>query len=280
MDANANTKTMRIGDVLVERGLVTPAQIEEAIGIQKQGGKRLLLGEIIIDRGFCSRAELTEALADAYGVPFVHLTAKHVDPEVLQILPREFVTERLALPLFHVDGVLTVAVIEPANFVLIDEISQIAGCSVQIVAALPEEIEATLEQLGPNEAQVDLEEMISAASYSAAVEPTGDRADLEEMGSDSPVVRLVNQVIHDAIRDGASDIHFEPDEDTFRIRNRIDGQLVEKINPPVHMQAPIVARIKIMAGMDISERRLPQDGAIRVTSKRNPVDLRVVHTSQ
>ena len=273
MDTQGQVKTLRVGDVLVERGLVTPEQVDEVIAIQKKGGKRRLLGEILVELGYCTQAQLTEALADAYGIPFVHLNSKFVDPEVVNDLPKDFINERNVLPLFRVDDVLTVAVTEPSNFFLVDEISQLVGCTVQIVAALPEAISATLEKLTPDEDVVGLDEFFTDEQKGA--ESLAERSEMEELGSDSPVVKLVNHTLHNAIREGASDIHFEPDDSIFRIRFRVDGQLAEKVNPPIHMQAAIVARIKIMAGMDISERRLPQDGAIRIISRGNPVDLRV-----
>ncbi len=270
------TKTIRLGDALVERGLITLQQVEEAIAVQQKDGRRRLLGEILVELNFCTEEHLVEALADAYGVPFARITPRLVDPGVLSTLPRDFIEGRDVLPLFKVDGVLTVAVTELANMFLAEEIGQAAGCSIQIVAALAKDIRATLERLAPDDAAVSFESLFEEATAEGSGKRLGDsRADMDDQDSDSPVVQLVNHAIHSAIREGASDIHFEPDEDEFRIRYRVDGQLIEKIHPPSRMQATIIARIKIMAGMDISERRLPQDGAIRVTSRGNPVDLRV-----
>jgi type IV pilus assembly protein PilB len=219
-------------------------------------------------------AQLTEALADACGMPFVRLTPKFVDPAVLSTLPREVVNTRDVLPLFHVDGVLTVAITEPTDVFLAEEIGQMAGCPVQLVAVLPEDLHATRDRLFGESAQ-DIEALYQEAAVAKPAATPGARADVDDAGSDSPVIQLVNHAIQNAIREGASDIHFEPDDECFRVRYRIDGHLVEKFHPPVQMQAPIVARLKILAGMDISERRLPQDGAIRVTARGKPVDLRV-----
>jgi len=276
MDTTGTTKTLRVGDVLVERGLVSPQQVDEAVNVQRAEGKRRLLGEILVELGHCTQAQLIAALADAYGIPFIELTPKFVDPDMIGLLPRDFVNSRLVLPLFRVDDVLTVAVTEPSDFFLVDEIRQLVDCTVQIVAALPDAIKSTLERVGPDENAVSLEELFEEVTGAAGAQSgSGSRADVSELGSDSPVVKLVNHAIQSAIREGASDIHCEPDESDFRVRFRIDGQLIEKLHPPAQMQAPIVARIKIMAGMDISERRLPQDGAIRVSAKGRPVDLRV-----
>lgn len=275
MDSTATTRTLRVGDVLVERGLVSARQVEQALAVQKSDSRRRLLGEILVELGHCTHAQLIAALADAYGIPFVELTPKFVDPDVIGLLPRDFINDRMVLPLFRVDDMLTVAVTEPSDFLLVDEIRRLVDCQVQIVAALPDAIRNTLERVGPDESAASLEELFQEATSAAGAAGDAGRADVAELGSDSPVVKLVNHAIQSAIREGASDIHFEPDENEFRVRFRIDGQLVEKLHPPVQMQAPIVARVKIMAGMDISERRLPQDGAIRVSSKGKPVDLRV-----
>lgn len=275
MSVVETAKPIRVGDALVERGIVTHEQVDQALRIQQKDGRRKLLGEILIDQGHCTRQELIVALADAYGIPFVRLGRKFVDPRVKGALPREMVEARKALPLFKVDGVLTVAVTEPANVFLIEEIEQHAACAINLVAALDEDLRSTLDDIAPEEDAIGFEAMFAQVEASGAGPGDSDRTDVEELGSNSPVVQLVNHAIHSAIRERASDIHFEPDEGSFRIRTRIDGQLVEKLRPPPQMQAPIVARIKIMAGMDISERRLPQDGAIRVTSRGRPVDLRV-----
>jgi len=266
---------VRVGDALIERGLVTAKQVDEAVAVQQSEPNRRLLGEILVELGHCTQAQLIAALADAYGIPFVQLTPKFVDPDTIRLLPRDFINDRNVLPLFKVDDVLTVAVTEPSDLLLVDEIRQLVDCNVQIVAALPEAIKNTLDRVGPDETAVSLEQLFEEVTGAAATSAESGRADVGELGSDSPVVKLVNHAVQSAIREGASDIHFEPDENEFRVRFRIDGQLVEKLRPPAQMQAPIVARIKIMAGMDISERRLPQDGAIRVSSKGKPVDLRV-----
>jgi type IV pilus assembly protein PilB len=267
-------RTLRVGDVLLERGLVTAAQLEEAAGVQQRGGKRQLLGEVLIELGYLTPAQLCEALADANGLPFVKLTPKFVDPAVLTALSRDVITARDVLPLFNVDGVLTVAMTEPSNVFLIEEITQLVGSPVQFVAVLQEDLHATRDKLA-REGDTDVESLYQEATASKAAPTSDGRAEMDELGSNSPVVQLVNHAIQNAIRDGASDIHFEPDEEVFRVRYRIDGHLVERFHPPVQMQAAIVSRIKILAGMDISERRLPQDGAIRVSARGKPVDLRV-----
>ncbi len=275
MSGSVEAKAVRVGDVLVERGLVSSQQIEEAILVQQEGGKRQLLGEILVELGYVTQEQLTSALADAQDIPFARLTSRMVDRNVFGVLSTEFIEQSQVVPMFKVDGTLTVAVSDLTNFFLVDEVAQQAGCPVQIVAALAEDIQKIIEDVSQDEAPSFDELFAEAESASGSTSKDSNRADVEELGSDSPVVKLVNHAIHSAIREGASDIHFEPDEEEFRVRYRVDGQLFEKLQPPAQMQPAIVARIKIMAGMDISERRLPQDGAIRVTSRGNQVDLRV-----
>jgi type IV pilus assembly protein PilB len=275
MSGSTETKTVRVGDVLVERGLITPQQVDQAIAVQQEGGKRQLLGEILVELGFVTQEQLTAALADASGIPFARLSARLVDRSVFGVLPSEFIEQSQVVPMFKVDGTLTVAVADLTNFFLVDEVAQHAGCPVQIVAALPDDIRGIIHDVSQDEAP-SLDELFAhTESMTGAADHGAERSDVEDLGSDSPVVKLVNHAIHSAIREGASDIHFEPDEEEFRVRFRVDGQLFQKLQPPSQMQPAIVARIKIMAGMDISERRLPQDGAIRVSSRGNQVDLRV-----
>lgn len=275
MSGSTETKVVRVGDVLVERGLITPQQVDEAVAVQQESGKRQLLGEILIELGFVSQEQLTAALADASDIPFARLTSRLVDRNVFSVLPVEFIEQSQVVPLFQVDGTLTVAVSDLSNLFLVDEVAQHAGCPVQIVAALPDDIRGIIEDVSQDEAPSFEELFAQTEGPSGSESENTDRADVEDLGSDSPVVKLVNHAIHSAIREGASDVHFEPDEQVFRVRYRVDGQLFEKLRPPSQMQPAIVARIKIMAGMDISERRLPQDGAIRVSSRGKQVDLRV-----
>jgi len=277
----------RIGDVLLERRLITPEQLRQAVEAQKSSDTRQLLGEIVVQLGFCTEAQVIEALAHAYGVPFAQLTPRLTDPAVLKMLPREFIDGHAVLPLFFVDGTLTVAVTEPANVFLIEEISQRAGCPVQIVAATHGSIRATLDQHVPETEAFAIDDLAPEHDAEAAADPAGapvsitaSQTALSGPGAagteaDSPVVKLVHHAILSAIRESASDIHVEPDDRSLRIRFRVDGRLVEKLHPPYQMQPAIVSRIKIMAGMDISERRLPQDGTVRVAVDGNSVDLRV-----
>jgi type IV pilus assembly protein PilB len=267
----------RVGDVLIDLGVITPEQLGEALALQKRGGGKLV-GEIIIELGFCGEAQVAEALAMAYHIPFARLNPNLADPAALKLLPLDFVKENTVLPLFKVDGMLTVAVTEPSNLFLAEEIAQRADCPVQIVVATAEDIRSTLEQRNRQPEEFELDAVLQDADKVELGTSSVNELDLKELqsaGGASPVVALVNHAIFSAICEGASDIHFEPDDRSMRIRFRIDGRLVPKTQPPFQMHPAITSRIKIMAGLDISERRLPQDGAIRVNVEGKPIDLRV-----
>jgi type IV pilus assembly protein PilB len=268
----------QLGEMLVERGIATEAQVQQALELQRQKGHKKLIGEIMVELNFATEQEVLEVLAESYGVPFVTQTARLADPKVVELLPREFIEEHKVLPLFLVRGVLTVAVSEPANLFLVEEIQRITGHETQIVAATANEIETSLRSYLPA-ANVfvidDIYEDIDDADFSVIERQVTEIADLEEVAGRSPVVKLVNYLVYSAVQDGASDIHIEPDDHHLRVRYRVDGKLFEKLAPPYQMHPAIVSRMKIMSNLDISERRLPQDGDIHVMMEGRPIDLRV-----
>jgi type IV pilus assembly protein PilB len=268
----------QIGQLLIERGLITELELEEALERQRTSGHRKLLGETLVDLGYIIEDQVLEVIADIYGVPYAKVSPRIADPKVIEVLPREFLEEQRVLPLFLVRGRLTVAISEPANLYLIEEIARLCGHEVQIVASTGQDIEHTLKQYLPN-ANIfvidDIYEELNPDDFSVVEKQITDLANLEEVAGHSPVVKLVNYLIYSAVREGASDIHIEPDEGRVRVRYRVDGRLYERISPPRAMHPAIVSRIKIMSGLDISERRMPQDGDIHVRLDGRPVDLRV-----
>ena len=267
-----------LGEMLVARGYLNDSQLSEALDKQSDAGHHKLLGEVLVELGYLTDEQVLEVLADAYGIPFVSNTTRFADPKVVEVLPREFVEEHRVLPLFLVRGVLTVAVAEPANLFLIEEISRMTGHEVQIAAATAEDIGSALASYLPA-ANVfvidDIYEDIDEEDFSVIERQVTEISDLEEVAGHSPVVKLVNFIIFSAVQDGASDIHIEPDDHQLRVRYRIDGKLFQKLCPPHKMHAAICSRIKIMSNLDISERRIPQDGDIHVMLEGRPIDLRV-----
>ena len=276
MIATAHRKPL--GQLLLEKGLVKPEQLERALDEQRRSNHQKLLGEILIEQRFCTEDQITEALAEAYGVPYARVTPRIADPKIIAILPKEFLEKHQVLPLFLVEGMLTVAVPEPANVFLLEEIERLSGHQVQLVAATSRDIRATLQAYLPDDKVFvidDIIEDVKPEEFKLIEQRIEDITDLEQAAGDSPVVKLVNYCIYNAVKDGASDIHIEPGEGMLRVRYRIDGCLSEKLRPPHLMQAAVVSRIKIMAGLDIAERRLPQDGGIHILMDKRPIDLRV-----
>src|SRR5438034_2053893 len=267
-----------LGQLLLSKGLLKQDQLERALAEQKQSNHQKLLGEILVELHICTEDQITEALAQAYGVPYARISPKVADPKVIAALPKEFLEKHQVLPLFLIERVLTVAVPEPANVFLLEEIERLSGYQVQVVAATTRDIKATLQTYLPNDKVFvidDIIEEVRPEEFTLIEAPVQDIANLEQAAGDSPVVKLVNYIIYNAVKDGASDIHIEPGDQSLRIRYRIDGRLMEKLRPPFQMGAAVASRIKIMAGLDISERRLPQDGGIHVMMDKRPVDLRV-----
>ncbi len=268
----------QLGQLLLSRGTVTPAQIEKALSEQKDKGHRKLLGELLVEMGYCTENQIASALAEAYSVPYAQVNPKICDAKTLEILPREFLEEHIVLPLFKVYDVLTVAVSEPTNVFLIDEIEHISGCKVQIVCATTKDIKATLQTYLPAVNVFVIDDIIDdegLEDFSLIENIAQDITNLEEIAGQSPVVKLVNYLIYNAVRENASDIHIEADDKKLRVRYRVDGRLYEKMHPPYQMHSAVVSRIKIMAELDIAQRRLPQDGGIHVLLEGKPIDLRV-----
>lgn len=276
--AGSAVPRLPIGEMLVQRGLISESQLRQALEHQSQKGHKKLLGEVLIDLKFVNEQQVLEVIAEGYEVPFMTQTARIADPKVIELLPREFLEEHKVLPLFLVRGVLTVAISEPANLYLVEEVQRLTGYEVQIVASTNAELEASLQSYLPS-ANVfvidDFYEDIDDADFSVIEKQVTELADLEEVAGQSPVVKLVNYLIFSAVQEGASDIHIEPDDHRLRVRYRIDGKLFEKLRPPYKMSPAITSRIKIMSNLDISERRVPQDGDIHVMMEGRPIDLRV-----
>lgn len=278
MNGNAVETRFQLGRVLLSQGVVTDEQIDTALSQQSETGHRKLLGELLVEMGYCTENQITAALAHAYGLPYAQISPKLCDVTVMEILPREFIEEHCVLPLFKVYDTLTVAVCEPSNVFLFDEIERISGCRVQIVCATAKDIKATLQVYMPAKNVFVIDDIIDEhglEDFSLIENIAEDISNLEETAGQPPVVKLVNSLLYNAVHENASDIHIEPDDKRLRVRYRVDGRLYEKMRPPHQMHAALVSRIKIMAELDIAQRRLPQDGGIHVLMEGRPIDLRV-----
>jgi type IV pilus assembly protein PilB len=268
----------QLGQLLLARGVVTQEQIDHALAEQSEKGHRKLLGELLVEMGYCTENQIAAALAEGYGVPYAQVSPKICDPKAVEILPREFLEAHVILPLFKVYDVLTVALSEPTNVFLIDEIERLSGCRVQVVCSTTKDIKATLQTYLPAANVFVIDDIIDdqgLEDFTLIENITQDIGNLEEVAGQSPVVKLVNYLLYNAVRENASDIHVEPEDKKLRVRYRVDGRLYEKMRPPYQMHPAIVSRIKIMAELDIAQRRLPQDGGIHVLVEGRPIDLRV-----
>lgn len=270
--------TGKLGDILLSQGSTTRADIRRASAPdEKLPGERL--GDTLLRLNLISDAQLRQALATQHRLPFLRVTRRLVDREVLPLLPREFVLQHRVVPMYRVDSVLTLAVDDPTNLWAIDEVARLCGCEVQLVVTEAACIHALLEDLAEDGGgSFEIDDFVGdvAEGDVQVIEEKGDDAvNLHELADMSPVVRLVNFILFRAIGDRASDIHIEPDDHVLRVRHRIDGELRELMRPPTGMHAAIVSRLKVMADLDISERRKPQDGRFRVRMDNRAVDVRM-----
>jgi type IV pilus assembly protein PilB len=274
---NVAAPTKRLGNVLVEKGYLSVEQLEAALARQKESAQNKLLGEVLVELEFCSEDQVIECLAVEYNVPYAKLEPRLFDPAVIDVLPREYIEENLVLPLFVVRGVLTIAVSEPSNLFLLDELAALSNMEVQIVATTGKDVRRMLTSLPDSKVFVidDIIEDNDATEVTLIEDAIEDIGDVEEIAGQNPVIRLVNYIVYTAVKEGASDIHIEPAERCMRVRHRVDGRLHKAIEVPLHLLGAVTSRIKIMASMDISERRLPQDGRVNVLLDGRKIDLRV-----
>jgi len=216
----------RLGDILTQQGALPAEQLRQALEFQRQSNNTLLLGEVLLKLGFCTEEQIMQALAAGYGVPFARISPRVADPKVIDVLPREFLEKHSVLPLFKVKNRLTLAVSEPANVFLLEEVGRLTGCEVLVVCAMARDIGATLENHLPTAKVFVIDDIIDDHfdnGLSLVEEKADDIAALEAAAKGSPVIKLVNYIIYGAVGDGASDIHIEPDENTLRVRCRVDG---------------------------------------------------------
>jgi type IV pilus assembly protein PilB len=274
----ASSARQSVESLLLERGQISEEQLAQARSVQTQTpGKSL--AQILLSMNAAGEADILSALAQTLGLTFEVPLKQDIDAAAFELLPVEYIRKQGAIPLRMEEQTLVVALSDPTNVFLVDEIKRRVKKPVRIVAAAAADINRVVEQLTSGNSDVQVDEIIKdiADDDIQLVQAAGkdDVADLEKMGSESPIIRFVNYLIFDAIKQGASDIHIEPKEKALKVRYRIDGILFETMNPPHHMHAAIVSRMKIMANLDISERRLPQDGRIRAMVHDRKVDLRM-----
>ncbi|MFQ5585536.1 MAG: type IV-A pilus assembly ATPase PilB [Thermodesulfobacteriota bacterium] len=267
----------RLGELLLKEKLITQQQLSKAIDEQRSGGGRI--GFNLTKLGFIDEKELTEFLSRQYGIPAIDLASTEIDPEIIKLIPEDVARKYQIMPVSRTGSTLTVAMADPSNIYAIDDVKFLTGYSVETVvtseAAMKEAIEKYYEVPEMDYGDV-LTEFDETEMEVVQEEEDIDITDLKKAVEDAPVVKLVNLILTDAIKKGASDIHIEPYEKSFRVRYRIDGVLQEIMRPPLKLKNAIVSRIKIMSSLDIAERRLPQDGRIKLKMGKNKeMDYRV-----
>ncbi|MCD6288682.1 MAG: Flp pilus assembly complex ATPase component TadA [Candidatus Hydrogenedentes bacterium] len=266
---------IRLGELLINAGLLTEEQLKIGLAAQKKNKTRL--GEELVKLGFVTEEQLYESLANQMGLPFVDLDTIAIDPSVVKLIPQKFAEKARILPIELNEGRLTIAMADPTDVIAIDDVRVRTGYLIRTVISTESSIIEHLQKYYH----------LDQAIYEVMQEVSDDHDEIEfvveetdetgesDLSDSAPIIKLVNMLLTDAIRSGASDIHIEPCETNMLIRYRVDGILQEKMTIPKHMQALVTSRVKIISDMDIAERRRPQDGRAKIRVGSNEVDLRV-----
>jgi type IV pilus assembly protein PilB len=278
--------SQRLGDLLVKEKIITPEQLEKASKAQKEQNCRL--GSALVKLGFLTDEDVTNFLSRQYGVPAINLSYFEIDPAVVKLIPFETAKRYQILPLSRVGASLTIAMVDPTNVFAMDDIKFMTGFNIEPVVASESSILEGIDKAygAAKEPEENLETVMQSMSEMSesdvelqAEETEMELSQLEKAADEAPVVKLVNLILTDAVKRGASDIHIEPYEKEFRVRFRIDGVLQSIMSPPLKLKDAITSRLKIMAKLDISEKRLPQDGRImlkmNIGGRKKQLDFRV-----
>ena len=266
----------KLGQILVDLGHINDDQLWDILEEQKQS-PGTVIGQVAVRMGLITQAQVTEALAEQWGMPVINLEETNIQPNVLEIVPQTMAEMYHIMPISLKNGVLTVAMADPQNVGALDDLRNFLGHEIRGAVSSGPDVEAAIAKYYADREE-SIEDVIESMSTDEDAEKKirgYDLASDEEMSDAQPIKKLLNMVMLLAIRDQASDIHFEPFEDEFKIRVKADGVLYEMVPPPRHLANAIVSRIKVMSNLDIAERRLPQDGRIELNVGGNNVDLRV-----
>ncbi len=275
---------IKLGQMLIKAGLITEEQLKQALEEQKKSGGKI--GFNLVKLGFATEEDITSFLSEQYGVPAINLRHFEIDEAILKLIPSEVAQKYLIIPINRTGATLTIAMADPTNVFAMDDIKFMTGYNVEPVVASEIAIREAIDQYYGSSHALELkkvmDEMAEAEAEHLEVleeEEEIDISKLEHATEEAPVVKLVNLIMTDSIRKNSSDIHLEPYEKDFRVRFRIDGVLYEMMHPPMQLKDAMISRVKIMAKLDISEKRLPQDGRIKVKvkiqGKNKEMDYRV-----
>jgi type IV pilus assembly protein PilB len=267
----ASRRRVRLGELLVEAGLITQAQLDQALQAQHAGGERL--GKVLVGMGLATQDAIAKVIASQLGIEYVNVQAMTIPDEVITALPEPLIRRHQVIPLRLEGEALVLGMVDPLDVIALDDIRRFADREVVPAAITPDGFQNAVNKYPALEGSLDQVIQEIRPSDVGEEEPGLDK--LREIVEDAPVVRLVNLMLVQAVRQGASDIHVEPQESRLRIRYRIDGTLYNVMTAPKHVQAATTSRIKIMAAMNIAERRAPQDGRIELRVDNREIDLRV-----
>ncbi|HWS71692.1 MAG TPA: type IV-A pilus assembly ATPase PilB [Thermoanaerobaculia bacterium] len=266
--------SVRLGELLTKASLISQDQLKEALRVQKETGGKL--GETLIKLGFVSEEDITECLSQQFGVPSINLQHFEIDSSVIKLIPADVARKYNILPVNKTGATITIAMADPTNVFAMDDIKFMTGYNVEPVVASELGIKAAIDNYYGTTSSLELkkvmEDLQQSESADLEVLEEEDEMDVEALADsaeEAPVVKLCNLILTDAIKRGASDIHIEPYEKEYRVRFRIDGILYEIMNPPLKLKDAMTSRMKILAKLDISEKRLPQDGRIKLKMKLN-----------
>ncbi|MBZ5540836.1 MAG: type IV-A pilus assembly ATPase PilB [Acidobacteriia bacterium] len=278
--------SVRLGEILIKESLITQEQLQKALDHQRTNGGKL--GSCLAKLGFITDDDITGVLSRQYGVPSINLKFYEIDPTVIKLIPQDTATRYQVIPLSRVGSVLTIAMTDPTNVFAMDDIKFMTGFNVEPVVASESAIAEAIARFygASNAQQEDLSRMMSELVDEeeqdvelAAEEAEMDASALERVAEEAPIIKLVNMILTNAVKMGASDIHVEPYEMEMRVRYRVDGVLQTVMTPPMRVKDAITSRMKIMAKLDIAEKRLPQDGRIMIKykadGKKKELDFRV-----
>lgn len=254
----------RLGDLLVESGVITEEQLNYSLENKKRNEK---IGDFFIQQGYLTEQQLIEVLEFQLGIPHINLNQYTIDPELLHLVPVELAKRASLMPIKRERNKLFIAMADPMDYFAIEEVRMATGCQIETSIAAKDDLYRTITKY------YDLQESMDAAITDLGMSP--DEAQNEIEDEDSPIVRLVNQIIANGVAQKASDIHFDPQETEFKVRYRVDGVLRTERSLPKHMQNVVTARIKIMGNLNITENRIPQDGRIKLTVNFKAIDLRL-----
>ena len=260
----------RLGDILVESGFLNATELAEVLGIQKETGKRL--GEVIVESGLMSEFDILRAVSSQYDYPIIDLTSIDVDPKATALLNQKFCEDNVVLPIGFDNDNLVVAIDDPMNITIEDELQFQTGYQITLMLATHTSI---IDAIKVNYGKESAAKAAQELGEDFAKDDQAEGSDFEDAINSAPVVKLVNSMIEYAIRAKSSDIHIEPLEDRIRVRIRIDGVMQEVMSNPISARDAITTRIKILGGMNIAEKRIPQDGRITTEINGEPVDMRV-----